>query len=40
MNAFYGRKIFFVSNAVIDHMNAADYEDVTFRLNLTFNICR
>ena len=38
MDAFYGRTIFIVSDDVIDHMNAADYEYVTFSLNFTSNL--
>ena len=40
MDAFYGRTIFIVSDDVIDHMNAADYEYVTFSLNFTSNLSR
>lgn len=40
MNAFYGRTIFFVSDKVIEHMNATDNENLTFSLNLTFYIGR
>ena len=40
MNAFYGRTIFIVSDEVINHMNATNYEDVTFCLNFTSNLSR
>jgi len=40
MNAFDGRTIFFGGGDVIGHMNAADHQDVTFSLNLTFNLSR
>jgi hypothetical protein len=40
MNAFHRRKIFFVSDEIIDHVNAANDEDVIFSLNLTSNLSR
>jgi len=38
MNAFHRRTIFIVSDEVINHMNATNYEDVTFCLNFTSNL--
>jgi hypothetical protein len=40
MNAFHRRTIFLVSDEKIDHMNAANDEDVIFSLNLTSNLSR